>query len=232
VSIDLDVAAEYSVSQLTVEVKSMVAEYELPAGYSIEFEGEIANQEDAFGGIGKYVGIIGLIVLAIFVFQFGSVIQPLMICAAIPLSFIGAFLLLFLTGQPMSFLAFIGLTSLMGIVINNSILLVDEGNNLRDQNRDRPIADIAVEAGVGRFMPIVLTSVTSIFGLLPLALGNTMFKALAIVVIGGLSTSTFLTLICLPVLYAYLTKPKSIVKSVTHDWSGHSILGEIDESVT
>ena len=103
----------------------------------------------------------------------------------------------------------------MGIVINNSILLVDEGNKLRDANPEMSIADVAIQAGVNRFMPIVLTSLTSVFGLLPLAVGDTMFKALAIVVIGGLSTSTFLTLICLPVLYTIVTKRDTIAHRIT-----------------
>lgn len=226
VSVDVDVAPGHSVAKLTDDVIAAINQFDLPQGYAVEYDGKIADQAKSFGGMGKYVGIIGLIVLAIFVFQFGSIIQPLIICAAIPLSFIGAFLLLYPLDQPISFLAFIGLTSLMGIVINNSILLVDEGNQLRDQNPEMEIADVATNAGINRFMPILLTSVTSIVGLLPLAMGESMFKALAIVVIGGLSTSTFLTLICLPVLYAYVTRKSSKVVLVTHDWEGHSSLGE------
>ena len=90
--------------------------------------------------------------------------------------------------------------------------------------------EIAIHAGVNRFMPIVLTSLTSIVGLLPLALGNSMFKGLAVVVIGGLSTSTFLTLLCVPVLYSLLTR-KTAAVAVTQNWSGRSMLGEeeVDE---
>lgn len=226
VSIDIDVAPGYAVAKVTQDVVTAVNEFDLPQGFSVDYDGKIAEQSKSFGGMGKYVGIIGLIVLAIFVFQFGSIVQPLIICAAIPLSFIGAFLLLLPLDQPISFLAFIGLTSLMGIVINNSILLVDEGNQLRDHNPEMKISDVAINAGTNRFMPILLTSVTSIVGLLPLAIGNSMFKALAIVVIGGLGTSTFLTLICVPVLYAYATRKSSKIVRVTHDWNGHSNLGE------
>jgi multidrug efflux pump subunit AcrB len=230
VSIDFDVALGHSVTQLTEDVIAAVNEFDLPKGFSVEYDGKMAERTKSFGGMGKYVGIIGLIVLAIFVFQFGSIIQPLIICAAIPLSFIGGFLLLYLLDQPISFLAFIGFTSLMGIVINNSILLVDEGNQLRDQHPDMAIAEVAINAGTNRFMPILLTSITSIVGLLPLAIGDSMFKALAIVVVGGLSTSTFLTLICLPVLYAYTTRKSSKIVLVTHNWDGHSSLGENPEA--
>lgn len=226
VKIDVTAAPGHSVAKLTDDVQAAVDAFDLPPGMTINYFGQIADTADAFGGMGKYVGIVSLVILAIFVFQFGSIVQPLIIFAAIPLSFIGAFLLLYLMGQPMSFLAFIGMTSLMGIVINNSILLVDEGNQLRSQQPELSIAAIAIEAGASRFMPIVLTSVTSIAGLLPLALGESMFKPLAIVVIGGLATSTVLTLICLPVLYTLATRRGTSANRVTGDWNGHSQLGE------
>ncbi len=230
ISVDISARPGFSVGKLTENVKAALAAYDLPTGISITYEGKIADQAKSFGGLGKYVGVIGLIILAIFVFQFNSLMQPLIICAAIPLSFIGAFLLLYLTGQPLSFLAFIGLTSLMGIVINNSILLVDEGNQLRITNPEMPISEVAITAGRNRFMPILLTSITSIFGLLPLALGDSMFKALAIVVIGGLATSTALTLICLPVIYAFTTRRKAAANIVTSNWSGQSSLGELRDN--
>jgi len=196
--------AGYSVSQLTKDVQDALSTYEVPADMSLSYGGELAASEDAFGGAGKYVGVIGLMILAIFVLQFRSVLQPLIIFAAIPLSFIGGFVLLWISNQALSFLAFVGLTSLMGIVINNSILLVDEGNRIHRTNPTLTSTHIAIRAGVNRFMPIFLTSLTSTCGLLPLALGDSMFKPLAIVVIGGLTTSTVLTLICVPVLYALL----------------------------
>ena len=219
----------YPVPKLTQDVARAVDGYSLPEGMDFEIKGEVANTEKAFSGAGRNVGLVSLVVLAIFVLQFKSVLQPAIILVAIPLSFIGAFIMLFLTGQPISFLAFIGLTSLMGIVINNSILLVDEGNQLRSMSPDESIVEIAIRAGVNRFMPIVLTSITSIFGLLPLALGNSMFKGLAVVVIGGLTTSTFLTLLCVPVLYSLLTRGEAPARAVTQGWSGRSELGETSE---
>ncbi len=218
----------YPVPKLTDEVKAVVAQYDLPDGYSMEIKGEVANTEKAFSGAGRNLGLVALVVLAVFVLQFKSLLQPVIILVAIPLSFIGAFIMLWLTGQPLSFLAFIGLTSLMGIVINNSILLVDEGNQLRRMQAQEDLVEVAIHAGVNRFMPIVLTSITSIFGLLPLALGNSMFKGLAVVVIGGLTTSTFLTLLCVPVLYSLLTRSAPTAVSVTEGWSGRSELGEAE----
>lgn len=226
VGIDVYAVDDYDIAKLTAAVRSAAQAYELPEGIRLNFDGKLAEQANEFGGMGKYVGIITLIVLGILVLQFGSLAQPLIVCAAIPLSFIGAFLLLYFTGQPISFLAFIGLTSLMGIVINNSILLVDEGNRLRDLNPDKDMGAVAIDAGINRFMPILLTSLTSMAGLLPLALGDSMFKALAIVVIGGLGTSTFFTLLCVPVLYAYVTRQGMDSPTLTANWSGRSSLGE------
>lgn len=228
VAIDIHGLDGYPIDVLTEAVRDVSGQYDLPTGVSLSFDGQMAEQADEFGGAGEYVGIIALIVLGVLAFQFGSIAQPLIVCAAIPLGFIGAFLLLYLTIQPLSFLAFIGLTSLRGIVINNSILLVDEGNQLRDLQPDGDMGGVAVEAGVNRFMPILLTSLTSIAGLLPLTFGDSMFKALAIVVIGGLATATFFTLICVPVLYAYVTRRGAEAPPLTVDWSGRSSLGEKD----
>ncbi len=220
VKIGINATPSADVNELTRQVQTVLSSMELPEGYEIGFEGQLAKTAEEFSGAGKYVGIVGLLILAIFVLQFKSVLQPLVLCAAIPLSFIGAFMLLYGWNQPMSFLAFIGMTSLMGIVVNNSILLVDEGNQLRLKNPDMPVEEVAVTAGCNRFMPILLTSITSIVGLLPLALGNTMFKALAVVVIGGLTTSTFLTLLCVPVLYSLVTpRAKGTPTPVTRDWT-------------
>lgn len=226
--IEIEISAQpgYSVSKLAREVQQTVSQFQLPPGVELQYGGKLAKQSKSFGGMSKYVGVVGVIVLAIFVFQFGSIVQPLIICVAIPLSFIGAFLLLYVTQQPISFLAFIGLASLMGIVINNSILLVDEGNQLRKLEPELPVVEVAIRAGSNRFMPILPTSITSIAGLLPLALGASMFKPLAIVVIGGLTTSTFLTLILVPVLYVYTSKSDRGTRIVTHRWSGRSALGE------
>ena len=206
VSVGINAEPGFGVAELTQRVYGTLDGLETPGDVQIDLGGTLAKSTGAFGGVGKYGVIIGLTILAIFVIQFRSFLQPAIILATIPLSFIGGLILLRLTGQPLSFTAFVGLTSLMGIVVNNAILLIDEGNRLRAAEPALPLADIAVAAGVSRFMPILLTSVTSICGLLPLALGESLFKPLATVVIGGLATSTFLTLLCVPVLYAYLTR--------------------------
>ena len=205
VEVDIFAQPDTPIPELTAAVQEKLSSFDLPKGVGIRYEGQVESTENAFGGIGQFTGIIALVIFGIFVLQFKSILQPLIIYAAIPLCGIGSVIMLYLTGQPLSFIAFIGLTSLMGIVVNNSILLVDEGNRIKAEEPDKSNREIAVEAGRNRFMPILLTSITTIMGLLPLALGDTIFKPLALVVIGGLSTSTFFTLICIPTLYALLT---------------------------
>lgn len=203
-AIGLEVADDHSLATVSDTLKEKISGFSFSDGVRFNYGGQLAVSEDAFGDTGRFVGIIGLLILGIFVLQFRSLIQPLIVLAAIPLSFVGGFVFLWLADQPLSFLAFVGLTSLMGIVINNSILIVDEGNRINAQSNGMTNAEVAIEAGVNRFMPVVLTTLTTICGLLPLAIGDSMFKPLAIVVIGGLTTSTILTLLCVPVLFARL----------------------------
>ena len=205
VKLGVDGLSGADINRLDNEIRELASTVKKVEGVDILLGGASERSAAAFGGTGKYALIIVLIIFGIFVLQFRSLAQPFIVIATIPLSFIGGFILLRLSDQPLSFTAFVGLTSLMGIVVNNAILLVDEGNRLRKANPSITQAEAAAEAGVNRFMPILLTSITSIAALIPLALGSSIFKALAIVVIGGLATSTFLTLLCVPVMYALWT---------------------------
>jgi len=131
--------------------------------------------------------------------------QPLIVFIAIPLAIIGSIFALLITGYSFSFTAFIGLTSLVGIVINNSIILVDYTNQLRKAGTG--IRDAIKEAGETRFMPIILTTATTVGGLLPLTLGGgTLWAPMGWTIIGGLMVSTFLTLVIVPVFYELFSK--------------------------
>ncbi len=206
--IGIQISPDGSLTEVSEDIRETLADVNLSAGVHLDYGGKLAVSDDAFGETGRYVGIIALVILGIFVLQFRSLTQPLIVFAAIPLSFIGGFILLWLTNQPLSFLAFVGLTSLMGIVINNSILIVDEGNRLARTSAQTSSAEIAISAARNRFMPVLLTTITTISGLLPLAIGDSMFKPLAIVVIGGLISSTVLTLLVVPLLFARLSSDK------------------------
>lgn len=200
VTLTADVLSGYPVNPLTKKVLKNLDEYRWPIGYDYFVGGEMESQEESFGGMGNAVIIAVIAIFAVLVLQFRSFTQPLIIYAAIPLATIGSILALLFTGNTFSFTAFIGITSLAGIVVNNSIILVDYTNQLRQQGKE--LIEALIEAGETRFMPIFLTTMTTVGGLLPLAIqGGTLWAPMAWTIIGGLLTSTALTLIIVPVLY-------------------------------
>lgn len=199
-TITADALGGYAVNTVTDEVIEKLEQYQWPVGYHFVVAGERKGQEESFGGMGEATVIAIIAIFAVLVLQFKSFKQPLIVFAALPLAIIGSVLALLITGYSFSFTAFIGITSLVGIVVNNSIILVDYTNKLRQAGRS--IVDAIKEAGETRFLPILLTTMTTIGGLLPLTLqGGTLWAPMGWTIIGGLLTSTFLTLIVVPVLY-------------------------------
>ncbi len=205
VTLTADVKAGYSVNEVTNKILDKIKKYSFPKGYTYYVSGELESQQRSFGGMAKaliiaIVGIFGVLVL-----QFRSYKQPLIVFSAIPLAIIGSIIALLITGNTFSFTAFVGLTSLVGIVVNNSIILVDYSNQLRAEGKS--VIEAVKTAGEVRFIPIILTTGTTIGGLLPLTLGGgTMWAPMGWAIIGGLIASTFLTLIVVPVLYKIYTK--------------------------
>lgn len=205
VTITSDVVGDYSVNETTLKILEKLDKYELPKDYRFYIGGEHESQEESFGGMLNAIIIAMLGIFAVLVLQFRSFSQPIIVFAAIPLAVIGSVLALLITGNSFSFTAFVGLTSLVGIVVNNSIILVDYTNQLRQQGIR--LVDALKEAGETRFRPIILTTGTTIGGLLPLTLrGGTLWAPMGWTIIGGLTVSTFLTLIIVPVLYQIFTK--------------------------
>jgi multidrug efflux pump subunit AcrB len=173
----------------------------LPAGYAFVPAGEAETQAEAFGG-----GFSTVIILTVFLFitilvlEFRTFKSTLIVLSVIPLGVIGGVMLLWATGNPLSFVAIVGFIGLAGIEVKNSILLVDFTNQLRKEGKS---LDEAIRvAGEIRFLPIVLTSLTAIGGLIPIALSsNPLISPLALVIIGGLISSTILSRIVTPVVY-------------------------------
>jgi len=185
--------------------------YNFPAGYSYHIGGELENRNDSFGGMQIAVIIALISIFAVLVLQFRSFVQPLIIFSAIPMAIIGSIWALLFTGYTFSFTAFIGLTSLIGIVINNSIILVDFTNKLKKEGKN--LKEALQIAGETRFTPIILTTLTTIGGLLPLTLrGGTMWAPMGWTIIGGLLVSTFLTLLVVPVLYSLFNKKEVVIR--------------------
>lgn len=174
--------------------------FPFPDGYTYMAAGELENKEESFGGIETIVLITLFGFIAVLVLEFGNFKSTLIVLSVIPLGIIGAITMLWLTGNPMSFVAVIGLIALVGIEVKNSILLVDFTNQLREQGV--PLQEAIEQAGEIRFVPIVLTSLTAIGGLIPLAIeGNPLYSPLALVLIGGLISSTLLSRLVTPVMY-------------------------------
>jgi multidrug efflux pump subunit AcrB len=200
-----DVRKGYSIDEVMVPIIEKLESYPFPAGYGYHVSGELESRSETFGGTGTAALIAVIAIFAVLVLQFRSFVQPLIIYIAIPFAAIGMVWALLLTGNTFSFTAFVGLTSLVGIVVNNSIIMVDYTNFLR--KKGKTITDALQIAGETRFTPIILTSLTTIGGLLPLTLrGGTLWAPLGWTIIGGLLVSTMLTLIMVPVFYKMMIR--------------------------
>jgi multidrug efflux pump subunit AcrB len=204
-SVTADVNNPDQTTAITLDIIEKLDQYEFPAGYRYYVGGEYENQQESFGDLGKLLVVALIGIFAVLVLQFRSISQPLIVFSAIPLAITGSFIALFLTGWSFSFFAFVGFISLMGIVVNNSIILVDYANKLMKEGKSLSLA--IQSAAHTRFIPIVLTTTTTIVGLLPLTLSNTgLWSPLGWTIIGGMISSTLLTLFLVPVLYQWFTK--------------------------
>lgn len=197
-------------SDVINSVDANLQKLKLPEGYSYTMAGEMDNKKDSFNGFGSVILVTGFMFIAVLVLQFKTFKSTLIVLSVIPLGIVGAVLALFVTGNSLSFVATIGIIALAGIEVKNTILLVDFTNQLREQGME--LNQAIEEAGEQRFLPIILTTLTAIGGLLPIAYSsNPLISPLAIVMIGGLITSTLLSRIVTPVVYK-LIPPKLEVK--------------------
>jgi multidrug efflux pump subunit AcrB len=172
----------------------------LPAGYSYEMGGEIESRNNSFGGFTSVIILTVFLFIAVLILEFRTFKSTLIVLSVIPLGVVGAAVALWLTGNTLSFVAIIGLIALAGIEVKNTILLVDFTNQLRAKGQS--LEEAIRHAGEVRFLPIVLTSLTAIGGLIPIAIStNPLIAPLAIVLIGGLVSSTLLSRIVTPVVY-------------------------------
>jgi multidrug efflux pump subunit AcrB len=187
------------------DAKIRLDKLKLPAGYSIRVGGEAEKVRETFSGFGPIVLIALFIIFGILVAEFGEFREALVVAGVIPLGTFGGLIGLLVTGNNMSFLAVIGFVALIGIEIKNSILLVDFTSQLR--TRGLGLREAIEQAGEVRFLPVLLTSVTAIGGLMPLALfGGSLYGPLAIVLIGGLISSTLLSRIVTPAMYLLVVR--------------------------
>jgi multidrug efflux pump subunit AcrB len=200
-----DLKSGFSLDEVMDPILEKLENYSMPSGYSYTIAGELEGRNAAFGGVSNAVIIAIIAIFSVLVLQFRSFRQPLIVFLAIPFAVTGMIWALWITGNSFSFTAFIGLTSLVGIVVNNSIILVDYINKLRE--RGKPLNEALQLAAETRLTPIVLTALTTIGGLLPLTLrGGTLWAPMGWTIIGGLLVSTMLTLVIVPVIYKLLER--------------------------
>ncbi len=188
------------------DVEQRLADFALPEGYSLAFGGEEEERRESFAGLWEALLLALLLIYALLAIQFNSFVQPMVILLTVPLGLTGAIVGLLITGKPFGLMAFIGIVSLTGIIINDSIVLTDFANYLQRVERKHRL-EALLGAGRLRFRPVVLTSITTIGGLTPLAIwGGTLWSPLACAVIFGLIGATVLILIVLPVIYSILVR--------------------------
>jgi len=200
-------AQGYNTDQLTDEIIARIkSEVDLPQGYSLLPAGERMSREESFGGIGTVILLAVFGLLAILILEFRTLKSTLIVLSVIPMGVIGALVALYLSGETLSFVATIGMIALAGIEIKNSILMVDYTNQLREKGMG--LYDAVMDGAETRFLPIFLTSLTAIGGMIPLVMERSpLISPLAIVLIGGLISSTLLSRLVTPVLY-FLIPPK------------------------
>lgn len=195
------------------DVKKLMREFRLPPGVTWELGGQIRSQQAAFSNLALVLAIAVVLVFAVMLFQFGSFTAPLTIVGIMPLALFGVTFGLWATGTPLNVSSFMGAIMLAGIVVKNGILLLDQAQ--KNEADGQPVEMAVLRAGQVRLRPILMTTLTAILGLVPLALGwgagAEMQKPLAIAVIGGLSFSTLFTLLFAPMLYVALRRGKAKV---------------------
>ena len=192
------------------DVKKLIADTQLPQGYRFDMGGQSRDQAEAFTGVLMALAAAVIFIYIVLASQFGSFVQPLAIMASLPLALIGVMLALLVTRSTLNLFSMIGLVMLMGLVTKNAILLVDFANHARRSGL--AMADALLQAGLVRMRPIMMTTAAMIFGMMPLALaldeGGELQAPMGRAIIGGVITSTLLTLIVVPVLYSYLVRER------------------------
>ena len=204
--IGIDLAPGYALGDVTAEVERVLAGIPMPPTFEWGFAGDVELMQESAAAMGLALILAVAFIYIVLASQFESFLQPLIIMLALPLALVGALLLLLVTGKNLGMPAMIGVVMLMGLVTKNAILLVDYTNQLRREGR--PLKDALLAAGPVRLRPIVMTTVAMILGMLPSAYGTgdgSEFRApISIATIGGLITSTLLTLVVVPVAYLLL----------------------------
>ncbi len=198
--------AGVALSEVTQEMQDIINNYEAPDGIFLEIGGTIEDQQESFGDLMVLFVLIVILVYIVMATQFESLLFPFIIMFTIPLAFTGVILALFISNTPLSLIALIGAIMLVGIVTKNGIVMVDYMNLLVE--RGSSVYNAVIDGGKSRLRPVLMTSFTTILGMLPMALGtgsgSETWQPMGIAVIGGLTFSTLLTLLVVPIFYSVM----------------------------
>ena len=192
-------------------IRSDIEAISLPEGYHLRWVGEGEVQGEAIGNLMKFVPITVFLILAILLFLFNSWRKVILILICFPFVFCGITPSLLVSGQPMTFMAIVGMLGLIGMMVKNAIVLVDEINRLQTEEKV-PAYTAVVEATVSRVRPVLMASLTTIVGMIPLV-EDPMYGSMAITIMGGLTVGTIITLVLLPLFYAtlfHIRKPVNV----------------------
>ncbi len=210
---------------VNADVQKLIKATQLPPGTSFKVDGAGKQQAEAFNGLLAAMALAGIFIYIVLASQFGSFLQPIAIMASLPLALIGVMLALLLWRSTLNVFSMIGLVMLMGLVTKNAILLVDFANHARKAGAT--VAEALREAGLIRMRPIIMTTAAMIFGMLPMAIalndGGEIQAPMGRAIIGGVITSTLLTLVVVPVLYSYLVREKKPAKKTAEQGGASSM---------
>jgi HAE1 family hydrophobic/amphiphilic exporter-1 len=213
ITVAANLSGKIPLGQVTAAAEKQINAMGIPPGIRVFYGGDTENMRDMFHDMSIALGLAVLFIYIIMVSLFESYIHPFTIMFSLPVALVGALAGLALTKTTLNMFSLIGIIMLMGLVTKNAILLVDFTNTLR--SRGYALRDALLESGKVRLRPIVMTTATMVFGMMPLALalgaGSEMRQGMAVVVIGGLISSTLLTLVLVPVVYTYVDGVKSRV---------------------
>lgn len=222
ISILANTASNVALGTATEALEMIIAEYPPPATMQISYEGSVRRMNESISAIIFAFGLAMVALYIVLASQFNSFVQPVVIMLTAPLSFSGAFAMLYFGGQEMSLFAQIGLIALMGIVMKNGILLVDRANQLREEGA--PAREAILKACPERLRPVLMTAFAAIFGMIPVALsssdGAEWRNALGYLIIGGLSSSTILTLLVVPAAYVVPGDVNSVARLIVGKLNG------------
>ena len=193
-----------ALSDIAADVDAAIATLDIPSGVYVEMSGSVEDQQESFAELGMLLMIVSILVYIVLAAQFESLTYPFIIILTVPFAFIGSLLLMAITREPLGIMGFVGLIMLVGMVVKNGIVLIDYINLNRE--RGMSIITAVVHGGQSRLRPVLMTTLTTILGMIPLAIGtgqgSEMWQSLGIAIIGGMTFSTIITLVLIPALYS------------------------------